>query len=66
MTDCVADGVTGGAVDGVTDGPADGLPVEATGSVPGAMADAAFAAFDAFDASFREVVADALPPPKVG
>lgn len=75
MADGVADDVTGGVVDGVTDGPAPGLPAEATGSVPGAMADAAFAAFAvfavfavsaAFDTSFREAVAAALSPPEAG
>ncbi|WP_405836706.1 hypothetical protein OG528_05790 [Streptomyces platensis] len=56
-------------MDGVTGGPAPGLPAEATGGVPGAMADAAFAvfaAFGAFDTSFREAVADALSPPEAG
>ncbi|MEU3988787.1 hypothetical protein AB0F24_10420 [Streptomyces platensis] len=50
-------------VDGVADGPADGLPAEATGGVPGAMADAAFGACGA---SFREGVADVLSPPEAG
>ncbi|QEV51311.1 hypothetical protein CP981_06190 [Streptomyces platensis] len=65
----MADDVTGGVVDGVTDGPATGLPAEATGGVPGAMAEAAFAAFAvsaAFDTSFREAVAAALSPPEAG
>ncbi|WP_328546278.1 hypothetical protein [Streptomyces platensis] len=61
--------MTDGVVDGVADGPADGLPAEATGGVPGAMADAAFGAFGACAAcaaSFREVVADVLSPPEAG
>ncbi|MGY4987564.1 hypothetical protein [Streptomyces nigrescens] len=54
--DGTEDGVTGRAADGVTDGPADGPAAEATGGVPGDMADAALGA------SFRGVADDVSLP----
>lgn len=63
MADGMADGATDGVLDGATDGLADGPLAETTGGAPGTMADAAFSAFGA---SFREVVADALSPREAG